>query len=108
MRSNSNAIWMIAENVSILHAYAHVNPALKVSYQGEEASYLNTRPNITYYLSTPEYLSPYFTKISFLPFSILSLRFSLLQPYHRREMLVQIVIQVSVISFTSYTGKIEM
>lgn len=42
---------MIAENVLILHA--HVNPALKVSYQGDEASHLNTRPNITYYSSTP-------------------------------------------------------
>jgi len=104
MRSNSNAIWMIAENVSILHA--HVNPALKVSYQGEEASHFNTRPNITYYSSTPEYLNPYFIKISFLPISILSLRFSLLQPYHGREMLVQIVMQVSVINFTSYMVKI--
>lgn len=106
MRSNSNAIWMLAENVLILHAHAHVNPALKVSYQGEEASHLNTRPNTTYYSSAPEYLNPYFIKISFLPFSILSLRFSLLQPYHGREMLV--VMQVSVINFTSYTGKIEM
>jgi hypothetical protein len=32
-RSNSNTIWMIAENILIFYAHAHVNLALKVSYQ---------------------------------------------------------------------------
>jgi hypothetical protein len=32
--SNSNTIWTIAENILIFYAHAHVNLALKVSYQG--------------------------------------------------------------------------